>query len=510
MQKQAKRMLYSGVIAAALLSPGYAAAAYSSGSDTGVGILDYIEINKRAARENALHEDQQELLKDTAEMKQHLQQPIDPTKNVPVSMEGDDLSYDEKTGAVYAKGNVRITQIDAKRFTSDEADGNLKTQDVDIEGKGHMLVLTPKEPKVRLDGYKTKYNYGTKTGTMEDLVGKVDNQYVTGERAEFFPDEVVIYNGTATKCGAKKPHYYSKARKIEIWPNKKMILTDVDTYLGPVRVYHKDRIVRNLGPDAKDPEYPRVGYDSDDGVWVSQRFDQTIAPRVGLYEDLKYTGKWGFRSAVGATWSNAGNSAAIHYGYFEDSNSHWIKKAPTFTYSYGHKLGHWPYSYGIGYENGWWTNNNIHSNHTSYSISLSHDVIHFPKNFSLFLSTGYSITDESYNHSRVKGFSYDGTLIKEFDNRWTGFIGYHYSANNSQSSLFNYNVNDYTKKLEAGFSYRFSDKDRIVIGQNYDMEKKSLKDVDYYWYHDVHCAQVILRYRAKRKIWNIMYQFTPW
>ena len=510
MKNKTKATICSGVLAASLFVPGYAMAAYHSSSNTGVEILDYIENNRRLARENALTDEQKQLIKDTAEMKDHLKEPIDPKKPMPVAVEGDDLSYDQNTGAVYAKGNVRITQIDEKRFTSDEANGNLKTQDVDIEDKSHMLVLTPKEPKVRLDGYKTKYNYGTKTGTMENISGKVDNQYVKGERAEFFPEEVVIYNGTATKCSAKKPHYYSKAQKIEIWPNKEMILTDVDVYLGSVRLYHKDRIVRNIGPDAKDPEYPRVGYDSDDGVWVSQRFDQALAPRVGMYEDLKYTGKWGFRSAGGITWGNAGNSASIVYGYFEDSDSHWIKKAPSFTYGYGHRLGKLPMSYGISYENGWWSKNGIHSNHTYYGIGLSHDVIHLPGRFNLYLSMGYGITDESYNHSRVNGFHYDGTVIKDFDNRWSGFVGYHYSESNTRNSLFNYNVDDYSRKLEAGFSYRFSDRDRIVIGQNFDMEKNELKDVDYYWYHDIHCAQLIFRYRGKRHTWNLGFQFTPW
>ena len=34
--------------------------------------------------------------------------------------------------------------------------------------------------------------------------------------------------------------------------------------------------------------------------------------------------------------------------------------------------------------------------------------------------------------------------------------------------------------------------------------------IDYYWYHDFHCTQMIVRYRSKENSWNIRWQFTPW
>ena len=101
-------------------------------------------------------------------------------------------------------------------------------------------------------------------------------------------------------------------------------------------------------------------------------------------------------------------------------------------------------------------------------------------------------------------------MIKDFDVRWAAFLGYHYSTTNSQNSLFNYNVDDYSRKLETGFSYRMDDKNRFVVGINYDTTGRKLKDVDYYWYREIHCAELILRYRAKRHNWHVSFQFTPW
>ena len=62
----------------------------------------------------------------------------------------------------------------------------------------------------------------------------------------------------------------------------------------------------------------------------------------------------------------------------------------------------------------------------------------------------------------------------------------------------------------AGISYRFDDKNRIMVGENYDMNNRHLKDVDWYWFHDIHCAQLIVRYRAKRQKINFTLQFAPW
>lgn len=510
MEINTKIKICSGVLAAAALLPSYAyAGAYSSSSDTGVEILDYIENNRRAERENRLTEEQKQLLKDTADMKAHLSEPLDPAKNMPVGIEGDDLTYNQRTGAVYAKGNVRITSLDQRRFTTQQADGNLKTKDIDIEDKSHMLQMTPGQHRIALDGYKTKYNYGRQTGQMEDASGKVDHQYITAKRIEFYPDEVILYDGTTTKCSAKHPDYHISAKKIEIYKSaNRMVLYDVKYWLGKVVLYTEKRSEQDLTKN-NSQKWPKAGYDNDDGFWVEQHFDHPVAKNVNTYLDMHYMTKHQFKNVIGMDWANGGNGASIKYGYFEDSNNNWIKKEPTLTYSYGNRLGHLPLSYSLNYEIGRWYQSGRTSTHRYYNATLARDPIVFD-GWMLFLSTGYSITQESYDKSQVNGLSYDATLLKNFNDRWSGFAGYHYTYNNSKNSLFNYNLDDYSRKFETGLSYRIDDKNRIVAGVNYDMEGKILKDVDYFWYHDVHCAELIFRYRAKRHQWHVGYQFIPW
>ncbi len=505
-----KKKICSGLLAAMALMPGYALAAYSSDSETGVDALDYIENQHRQERQNRPDAEQQQLLKDTAAMQGHLRKPVDPQK-IPTAFEGDDLTYDERTGDFTAKGHVRITQLDNRRFTADQMDGNTKKQQIEVPGKAHILQLSPAAPTVKLDGYKTNYNYGTKTGSMEDAKGKVEHQYVTGKRFEFYPDHIVIYDGTATKCSAKKPDYHTSADKIEYWPGKKMVLHHVKFWLGHIMLYRKNLYEVDLRPEATQGlEYPRVGYDSDDGIWIRKDFSYSLANKVSFNPEFQYMGKYGVRSSANLDWKNAESDYKVVYGYYEDSNNHWVRKQPSFIYEYGNHIGKLPIAYGLKYEFGRWASQGIRSNHTEYDFSLTRDPIHFNKGYTLHLGAGYSITRESYNDSRVDGFNYDVTLTKDFDSRWAAYTGYHYANKNSQNALFQFDTDDYSRKLENGFSYRFDDLNRIVVGTNYDLDGKHLKDIDYYWYHDIHCAQLILRYREKRHTWHVSLQFTPW
>ena len=125
-------------------------------------------------------------------------------------------------------------------------------------------------------------------------------------------------------------------------------------------------------------------------------------------------------------------------------------------------------------------------------------------------SVGYTINREGYDHSKSKGYSWSTSLIHEMGPYLTGYLGYSYSAVNVKSSLFDYDLQSYARQLNGGLSLQFTDKDRIVCGFERDMQAKSTEDIDWYWFHDMHCAEMILRYRARRDQWTATLQFTPW
>ena len=512
----------AGLSTAMLLIPqGTVLAAYSSTGDSGVNVVDYIENRRRGERENRLSEAQKELQKDAAEMVSELRDPIDPAKPLPVAVEGDDMLYDERTGDVYAKGNVRITEIDARRFTSDEMTGNLKEQEVNVPGKGHMLQVPNAVGKKNggklsqpadLEGYRIVYNYGTQKGSMEEAKGKIGKYYVYGKRIEFYPERVLVYDGYATRCGAKTPDYRLTGSLIEVYPQKEMIIHNMSLKVKNSTIYSEKEHHVDISPEAqRDTTYPRVGYSNSDGFWMSYRLQYDLASRLDAFADLVYYTKHGMRNVYGIEWRNAGSYASVQYGRYVDGDDNWIKKKPTFLYSYSHRIGDLPLSYGLSFEMGRWENKGITSTHTKYGLSLTPDTIYLgSKKVRLNLGVGYSITRESYDKSRVDGFSYNGVVVDEFSDNFALYAGYYYSRSNKQNALFNYGLSDYSRKGVAGMSIGITPRDRIVFGTEFNMATHSLKDVDYYWFHDMHCVQMILRYREKRDQWHVTFQFTPW
>ena len=517
MRDYGKWFVAAGIMAA-ILAPMRAEAIYKSDTDTKSNVLDYVENNRRKARENKLSEEQLQLMEDAKEMTRNLRRPIDPSKPKPMALEGDDMYYDQTTGDVYARGAVRATSIDFRRFETEEARGNLQKEEIRVDDKAHMLQLTPGQARVTLDGYRLVYHYGKQQGTMGEARGKVGNYYVYGRRFEFYPDKIYIFDGWQTRCNAKNPDYRVSGDIIEVYPGNEILVYQAKFWIKDKILYTKDHHRIDISPDAEQmPHLPRAGYDSDNHFWVADRFSVSPWPRVEAYADLRFYARHGFRNVYGIGWTNAGNTVSLEYGYYEDSNNNWVKKEPTFKYQYTHRLGKLPFTYTLDFEKGRWTQvkefkPSYTSTHTYYGVTLTPFPLKLGGSPSWRLNTSltYSITTESLNHSTVKGFSWNAMMLKDFGEALTLYAGYSYSQSTTQNSLFDYGLDSYSNRVDIGASIRLTPKDRLVIGRAIDAKKGEIMDIDYYWFHDIHCAQLVVRRRSKRDRWNVTLEFQPW
>ena len=490
---------------------------YRSSSDTGTEIFDYIENRRREERANALTDEQKKLLEDIEEQKQRLPKPIEEGKPIPAAFEGDDLVYNAATGEFIATGHVDIIQLEGYRFQSEEAEGNVKTQDVRVRDKAHVLQLTPDAPRVTLDGYNTVYNYGKKTGTMGEANGKTGDYYISGKRFEFYPDHVVAYDATQTKCGAKVPDYHVSAERMEIWPEQIIRMYKVKLWIKNKMVGKKNYEERRLDDDSE-TYFPRVGYDSDDGAYVEDTFEFPFKdPHFKALLNAHVNSKHGVRSSAELVYDGKNVSARGLYGYYRDDDGNWIQKEPGFDIYHRYKIDNSPLTYSLEYEVGHWRSETSKSLHQEFEVGLSHDPIVLPGNFQLFLHTSYKITiddnikgQNSAGKKNVRGMNYDVTLGKEFNDRLAAYAGYHYTKNNTRTALYRFNLEDYSRRFETGISYKLTDKDRLVAGWRFDTQTGHLKDADFYWYRDLHCSTAVLRWRHKRKKLEFHWQFTPW
>lgn len=508
--------LSGGIACAAFLAasclPAVASASYSASTDTAADILDYIENERRAARENRLTEAQEQLVKDTAAMQAHLRQPMeDHLKPLPTAFEGDELFYDQVTGEFFARGSVKVTEIDNRRVLSDEIKGNALTQDVVVENEAHILQVTPGMARVDVHGWKLSYNYGTGIGKVEDASGKVNRQYISGKRIEVYPDKVIIHEGRATKCHAKTPDYSVSAERIEIYPNDKIVFYNCDLWLKKTCVGHRDKYTADIRPGHEEaPPFPSVRYTKSDGLVITQDIAFPLVKQVEFVPTLLASTRDGVHGRAEIRHTGAYGTLSLQYGYWQDSDDHWIRRMPSLHYDFGYHFKDAPIGWGVEADRGQWYNDGVKSTHTYGKVNVYHDPIPLGGGASLSFAADYSVTKESYNRSTVSGLSWSATLVKKFNDRLTTYGRYSYAQLYTGNSLFDYNVADYGRALYTGLSYRLTERDRIVCGMAYDIDRHTVGDVDYYWYHDMHCVQLITRYRAKRNSWSVRLNFTPW
>lgn len=450
------------------------------------------EVKTETASKDATQEKSKDSKKNKTNKKDNskevAQAPLPPA---PVTIEGDDISFDNASGDVYAKGNVVIKQNPATVY-ADDVRGNTQRTEVHIDGKAKIT-----QPGMNLDGYATFYNYQAHTGNMGQAKGIVDyEKHVQGQRIEFLPDEYIIYNGTVTKCPAKKPDYHMRAKKIEIWPNDKMIAYDAQFLIKDKIIYSTPRYETKIGTNKDDKSpFPKVGYNSKNGFFITQDFERPLSDSVTADVNLGYYSKHDFKSDYGITKHDPNYTLSLRAGDFLDDDDHWIKKEPELKLKLTTKRiadTAWKYDFTGIY--GKWSDDYKTSWHQDYTLYFTRDPIYLSKTLSLSLGTGYEIVKESYDSSQINTMKYDATFYKKVNNRINVYTGYHYTKNNNQNSLFDYDNSSVGEELASGISYRFDAKNAVSVSQSYDVANGRLADMYYTWNHNLHCWNMSLTY----------------
>lgn len=424
------------------------------------------------------------------------------TNQAPIVIEANDLSFSDETGDILAKGKAVITN-QGQRVEAEEINGNAKLNEIWINNKA-----TFSQPDSSLNGTHTLYNYKLKTGSMEDVKGKIGHKYISAKNLSMSPDKYIISEGTSTNCPAKIPDYHVSADKIEIWPGDKMIAYNAKFWIGNKVIFTLPKYKQSL-KDGQESAFPRIGYNSDDGLYLKQRIDYPINDKVSAYVNLDYYSKSGFKPNYGVIDSQSNYSIGVAQGHFNDNDNNWIKKEPEFKFSYyPHRLGKLPVSYVFTAIYGKWTDSTKTSWHQDYNLYFSHDIIKLNSSMNLYLGTGVQHVRESFNDSAQNLFKFDATVDKTWSDRIYTWAGYHYTQNNT--TLFEYDKADLSRELATGISYKIDRLNTIGVSQSYDLDNKHVQDVDYIWNRNLHCWQATFTYRAKREEFKFDITTTRW
>ena len=112
----------------------------------------------------------------------------------PIEIVADEMYFSDKTGELFAKGNVVITQ-DKSKIVADIIRGNDKETQVWVDGPARLV-----EPLTNVTGMRIRYNYGSQFGFMQDVKGKCGNDFVSGKNVHFEEGKFTAYEATSTSC----------------------------------------------------------------------------------------------------------------------------------------------------------------------------------------------------------------------------------------------------------------------------------------------------------------------
>lgn len=458
---------------------------------------------------NATPSQAQEVQSQSQSQSQAQSQTQSPTKtqqaanNTPIVIEANELSLNDETGDILAKGKVVITQ-NGQRLETEQLDGNTKLSEIWIKDKLHFT-----QPGTALDGTNALFNYKLNTGSMEHAKGKVDKQYISGEDVSIFPEKITALNATTTNCPAKVPDYHVSADKIEIWPGDYMIAYNAKFWIKDKVIFTLPKYRQSLKKDAQS-QFPSFGYDNDDGFYIKQHVEYPVTQRLAAYVNLDYYTKARFKPSYGLIDYEKNYSIGVAKGHFRDDDGHWIKKEPEFKfYYYPHRLGEKsPVSYTFTAIYGKWIDSAKTSWHQDYNLYFTRDPIKLDDRSKLYLGTGVEQVRESYNKSVNNIIKYDATVDRAWSDKLYTWVGYHYTQNNS--SLFAYGSTSVSRELASGFSYKIDKMNTISVAQSYDLNAQKVADLDYTWNRNLHCWQATITYRAKREQIRFDLSTTRW
>ena len=434
----------------------------------------------------------------------------------PVSIEADELFINDRTGELFAQGKVVITQ-DKSRILSDLVRGNSKEMEVWTEDKARLI-----EPYTDVVGMRLRYNYGARMGTINDLKGKCGDDFISGKTARFEGGKITAFDVTTTGCPSKgTPDYRVTARKVEIWPEDKLIAYDANVWIQNVIIYTTPKYVKSLKKGEKDDEKPRYGYQDPDGFWVSQRFRYPFTETLSLITDLTYYTVKGFKPTFdlvneqkdytmhlsAGEFSSMSASSDPMFGGFKNV-SNWVTKTPEFRFElHQRRLEKTPFQYHFNATLGNWTDSNKTSFHQNYLLYFTRDPIYLEKDKknSWVWSNGFGVEHirESYNESTQNLIRYNTSVSKTISPRLSVWTGFNYT--NSDYSAFAYNSISVAQEWYSGIKIQLDKKTAFSYTHSYDITNGRTYENMYTLYRNLHCWEFYIQYQEKsqRWFWNI-------
>lgn len=193
-------------------------------------------------------------------------QSADPSPQTAVELNGDEIEYAVDGNTIKASGNVVIVFRDTSLYCdSVEFDQNTQT----ARAKGNVRLVT-KDGEVR--GRDMVFNFGTMTGEMNGArIFATPYWGETRAMAKVGQNKYEMEKTYLTTSDWDKPEYRLEAKKVEIYPDDKLVARHVIMKIGEIPVMYFPRFTQSLN-DKKPKFIFTPGYDKDWGAFLLTQY----------------------------------------------------------------------------------------------------------------------------------------------------------------------------------------------------------------------------------------------
>jgi LPS-assembly protein len=204
-------------------------------------------------------------------------QPVESAPSASVELNGDVVEYSVDGQKITASGNVVILYKDVT-LTCERVEFSRGTSTAYAEGNVHL-----KKGMDEISGEKMTFNFETMNGEFEPAGITANPYYGKGDKvSKISGNHIIMQNGYLTTCDHDHPHFRLVSRKIDVYPNDKLIARHVRMKIGKVPILYIPRLTQDL--TGKKPIVTLTpGYDKQWGMFLLSAW------RYQLNEQVKGT-----------------------------------------------------------------------------------------------------------------------------------------------------------------------------------------------------------------------------
>lgn len=434
------------------------------------------------------------------------------SKENPLVVKADSMSYNSASGDVSAEGRVDMTHMQ-DRYETERVYGNSKSQ----------KYVIPVPVKWTAPGNVSRAESGAYDGaagvsTFQKISGwNEDKYFYKGESGTFnrAENKGVVQKGyfTTKHAVAKVPDYRIEAESIDIYPNDHYVahhpslffknhrILTLSSYSGSLK--HDDVSMWSL--------IPMPAYDSDNGFGLKNRI---VIPVGGIESNLLFYSRlqWytdaGFKPDVGFQWNTAPGTFKFRYAKEESSVNEdhvWVEKRPSF--SFDSRYFYIPdtnFYVGARGELGYWKEGRVEGSHKLWDVYLSHTPITLGPHLSFNWRLGYLRDYYGYNNLIRSNRYYSVGLSGGYGivRSWVSY------TDNDQKGYtpYSFDTYDMNKPVSTGARIQLTRLDAIGVSYDIDTQNGHLEHRDFTYYRDLHSFYGWITYRDIDRETQIMIQ----